>query len=202
MTAPISSVIPRTNTSSFLRYEDIIYQLQRLLIGIRFITFHSFVQISIRRLLYKLHDMPHTLSETVNFAVSILPVSPIFKSRALGALLGVHAGDSLGATLEFTDHASARAHYPHGLRDILGGGVFNWPVGQATDDTDLTRAVLLAHRDALVDGAEDIPKTAGKYMLDWLHGRWPGREIGSSPVDIGGATRTGLMRFEKTQEPL
>ena len=35
--------------------------------------------------------------------------------------------------------------YPDGLRDIVGGGPFCWPAGHATDDTDLTRAVLLAY---------------------------------------------------------
>ncbi|KAL9619087.1 MAG: hypothetical protein Q9160_006263 [Pyrenula sp. 1 TL-2023] len=125
-----------------------------------------------------------------------------FKSRALGALLGVHAGDCLGATLEFRTYAHARRTYPNGLRSIVGGGTFGWSAGHPTDDTDLTLAVLLAHRDHLVSGREDVVMAAGEYMLDWLHGRWPGRRVGSSPTDIGGATETGLERFEETKDPL
>ena len=41
--------------------------------------------------------------------------------RVAGALLGVHAGDSLGATLEFRSWDSIHAQYPAGLREIVGG---------------------------------------------------------------------------------
>jgi hypothetical protein len=59
--------------------------------------------------------------------------------RAAGALLGVHAGDALGATLEFHSWARIKELYPDGLRDIVGGGPFGWPAGHATDDTSTTR---------------------------------------------------------------
>lgn len=70
--------------------------------------------------------------------------------RVAGALLGVHTGDALGATLEFSSWSAIREQYPDGLRDIIGGGPFDWPPGHATDDTDLTRAVLLAYLPAAV----------------------------------------------------
>jgi ADP-ribosylglycohydrolase len=60
--------------------------------------------------------------------------------RIAGALLGVHAGDALGATRAFMPWQAIREHYPDGLRDVIGGGPYGWPAGQATDDTDLTRA--------------------------------------------------------------
>ncbi|KAF2817230.1 ADP-ribosylglycohydrolase [Mytilinidion resinicola] len=75
------------------------------------------------------------------------PITSSRQSRILGALLGLHSGDSLGATLEFRTWSSIRAKYPTGLRDIVGGGAFRWSAGHATDDTDMTRAVLLAYRD-------------------------------------------------------
>jgi ADP-ribosylglycohydrolase len=118
--------------------------------------------------------------------------------RIAGALLGVHAGDSLGATLEFMPWQAIRARYPDGLRDIVGGGPFGWPAGHATDDSDLTRAVLLAY---LAPGHADIVRAAADNMLAWLDGDWPGREPGSRPRDIGGATHHGLERYRHCGDP-
>jgi ADP-ribosylglycohydrolase len=118
--------------------------------------------------------------------------------RIAGALLGVRAGDSLGATLEFMPWQAIRARYPDGLRDIVGGGPFGWPAGHATDDSDLTRAVLLAY---LAPGRADIVRAAADNMLAWLDGDWPGREPGSRPRDIGGATHHGLERYRHCGDP-
>lgn len=118
----------------------------------------------------------------------------LLESRIAGALLGVHAGDSLGASLEFMSFAQVRAAYPDGLRQIVGGGPFDWPAGHATDDTDLTRAVVLGY----LNPGPDLVRSAGLHMLDWFHGNWPGRRPGSRPFDIGGATATGLTRFGQT----
>jgi ADP-ribosylglycohydrolase len=129
-------------------------------------------------------------------------------SKTLGALLGVHAGDSLGATVEFFRWEQLKEAYPTGLREIVGGGPFNWPAGHATDDTDLTRAVLLAYRDrdkCQKEGGEkgdfDVVKTAADYSVDWLTGDWPGRIKGTWPADIGGATSIGLTKYEKSRNP-
>ncbi len=118
--------------------------------------------------------------------------------RIAGALLGVHAGDALGATLEFSSWSEIRARYPTGIRDIVGGGPFGWPAGQATDDTDLTRAVLLAY---LVPGEGDVVRLTADNMLAWLDGLWPGREPGSRPRDIGRATLLGLERYRRCGDP-
>ena len=126
-------------------------------------------------------------------------------SRTLGALLGVHCGDSLGASLEFEPWSQIIRQYPHGLRDIIGGGPFNWPVGHATDDTDLTRAVLLAYRDCEEQRHADRPNSlkglnvveaTATYALKGYEGDWPGRKKGSRPVDIGNATRAALGHFK------
>ncbi len=117
--------------------------------------------------------------------------------RVAGALLGVHAGDALGATVEFDSWEYINFRYPAGIREIVGGGVFEWAPGQATDDTDLTRAVLLAY----LDPGEDVVLTAARNMLDWYEGRWPGREPGSRPRDIGGATASGLLAFMRSGDP-
>jgi ADP-ribosylglycohydrolase len=123
---------------------------------------------------------------------------PGLAERIAGALLGVHAGDSLGATLEFRSWESIHAEYPDGLTEIIGGGAFGWAAGEATDDTDLTRAVLLAYLRA--DDADVVP-SAAENMLRWLDGDWPGRQQGSVPRDIGGATQQGLERYRRTGDP-
>ncbi|KAH6631210.1 ADP-ribosylation/Crystallin J1 [Chaetomium tenue] len=128
--------------------------------------------------------------------------------RVIGALLGVHAGDSLGATVEFDAWENIQKDYPRGVRDIVGGGPFDWPPGHATDDTDLTRAVLLAYRDveklkrSQSPKSPDVVRLAAQYMVDWYDGRsWPGRDRNETPRDVGGATATGISRFKRTADP-
>ncbi|KAL2193971.1 ADP-ribosylation/Crystallin J1 [Corynascus similis CBS 632.67] len=128
--------------------------------------------------------------------------------RILGALLGVHAGDSLGATVEFQGWKNIKIDHPRGVRDIVGGGHFDWPPGHATDDTDLTRAVLLAYRDvAKLNHSQspkspDVVKLAAQHMVDWYDGRgWPDRAWGQRPCDVGGATARGLSKFKRTNDP-
>ncbi|KAF4443730.1 hypothetical protein F53441_11372 [Fusarium austroafricanum] len=121
------------------------------------------------------------------------------ESRVIGALLGVHAGDSLGATLEFKPHFQIASEYPRGLRAIVGGGPFRWSPGHATDDTDMTRGVLLAYRD--YTAGDDVARLAGDYFINWFRGDWPYRRPGSRPEDIGGATFQGLQKFKETRDP-
>lgn len=132
-------------------------------------------------------------------------------SRTLGALLGVHCGDSLGATLEFQPWSQIKRDYPNGLREIIGGGGLDWPAGHATDDTDLTRAVLLAYRDyeelkqtGTAQELEDfnVVKAAAEYSLKWRDGDWPARKKGSRPIDIGNATQIGLQQYKRSRDPV
>jgi len=99
--------------------------------------------------------------------------------------------------VEFCSHEEIRTRFPDGLRDIIGGGPFDWPAGHATDDTDLTRAVLLAY----LDPGDDVVRTAADQMSAWLNGDWPDRRLGSPPKDIGGATREGLRRYAASGDP-
>lgn len=134
--------------------------------------------------------------------VSNAPV-PTRLSRTIGALLALHAGDSLGATVEFKSHSQIASRYPSGLRDIIGGGPYDWPAGHATDDTDLTRAVLLAYksRHEAGDHSYDVVKAAAENSLRWLDGEWPGRRRGELPRDIGNATSRGLELYRRTRDP-
>ncbi|CAK7230736.1 hypothetical protein SBRCBS47491_007688 [Sporothrix bragantina] len=125
------------------------------------------------------------------------------RQRILGALLGVHAGDSFGAAHEFETWQAIRQRFPpNGAipRDITGGGPFGWAPGHATDDTDMTRAILLGYRDRDLDTQKGsntdslrLARTASKYMLQWFHGPWADRPANSRPSDVGGATARGLM---------
>ncbi|CAG9936324.1 unnamed protein product [Clonostachys rosea f. rosea IK726] len=135
------------------------------------------------------------------------------ESRIIGALLGLHAGDSLGAAVEFKSHDQIRRVYPDGLREIVGGGIFSWAPGHATDDADMTRGVLLAYRDAWHDlhrrrsttdqhvppfSRQDITLRAGNYFVAWWKGtHWPGRQPNSRPKDIGYATNVGIQAFRR-----
>lgn len=156
-----------------------------------------------------LHISSHVLSP-LSYAMSSHSLTP-YQSRVIGALLGVHAGDSLGATFEFTTHAWIIENYPNGLRDIIGGGAFNWQAGHATDDTDMTRAILLAYQDLhrlpeekkKQDSKEsNIVYLAADHFLEWFTGNtWPDRRPNTRPDDIGGATATGLSSYTSSRNP-
>ena len=106
--------------------------------------------------------------------------------RISGGLLGVAAGDALGATLEFMTASQIRSRF--GVhREIVGGGPFRWRPGQGTDDTDLTWAVLASY----LDEPYTLDRAAAN-MLDWFH---------SGPPDVGGATSQALGRLDRAGDP-
>lgn len=112
------------------------------------------------------------------------------EDRALGALLGLAAGDAVGTTLEFR----ARDSYPP-LTDMVGGGPFGLAPGVWTDDTSMALALAesLAERGGL-----DPADLMGRFVRWWRNGEY-------SPTgrcfDIGVATRAALARFETTGDP-
>jgi len=101
------------------------------------------------------------------------------RSQVLGMLLGLHAGDSLGATIEFLPASLAWDTH----KEIIGGGEFHWKAGEATDDTDLMLCVLKSLRSQ-EEFDFNVLKTE---MLKWYQ---------SSPPDIGNTTKKGLARLE------
>lgn len=110
------------------------------------------------------------------------------EDRIAGALLGVHVGDSLGASCEFMTPAAIAEAYPYGVYEMTGGGAFDWPPGAATDDTSLTKAVL----DAYLTDPDDVVRAAADNMLAWMH---------TGPPDVGGATHIGLSRYAESGDP-
>lgn len=99
-----------------------------------------------------------------------------YKNKALGMLLGLHCGDSLGATLEFGPPSSDPMYH----NSIVGKGPFHWSAGAATDDTDLMILVLKSLRSygALFDFDE-----LKKNLIQWAD---------SKPLDIGNTTKKGI----------
>ena len=106
----------------------------------------------------------------------------------IGGLLGVAAGDALGATVEFmTPEAIQEEHGVH--REIIGGGHFRWRPGQGTDDTDLTWAVVRGYLEA--DGAESL-QSIGQAFLEWFD---------TDPRDVGRTTEEALTRLRESGDP-
>jgi ADP-ribosyl-[dinitrogen reductase] hydrolase len=106
------------------------------------------------------------------------------KSRHLGMLLGLHAGDSLGAPLEFGPPRE-RHDWVH---DMMPGG--GWEAGAATDDTDLM--VMLLRSLVETRGRFDAEVTA-RHFLTWYN---------SGPQDIGHTTRHALNQMKRGEIPL
>ena len=99
--------------------------------------------------------------------------------RAVGCLLGLAAGDSLGSLVEGQTKDAIARRYPAGLRDMLDGGTYGTLAGQATDDTEL--ALTLAR--GLVGRAEYDPNAARADYCRWLE---------SNPFGCGPTTRAAL----------
>ena len=101
------------------------------------------------------------------------------QDKVLGMLWGLHAGDSLGAPLEFLP--PSRAWNTH--TEIVGGGKFNWRAGEATDDTDLMLCVI----KSIQNSGQFSFDTLKREMLAWYE---------SNPPDIGTTTIKGLRNLE------
>lgn len=100
------------------------------------------------------------------------------KSKYLGMILALHAGDSLGATLEFCSPQDKN----NWQTEIIGGGHFRWNPGDATDDTDLALAVLESIQNNRFNQQECISK-----FIEWYK---------KGPRDIGQTTRLGIESLE------
>lgn len=103
----------------------------------------------------------------------------------LGMLIGLHAGDALGTTLEFSPPRKRNDW----LEDIVGGGPFQIAPGEGTDDTDLMIAVLASIRSRTEFSKEECLSR----FLSWLE---------TNPKDVGNTTRSNLLLQKRGLTPL
>lgn len=108
--------------------------------------------------------------------------------QATAAYLGLAIGDALGATVEFMTPREIAHHYKlH--KEIIGGGWLQLPKGKVTDDTQMS---LILGR-SIID-----TKSISEYRIAEAFSEW----MKTNPPDIGLATRRGILRYRKTQQPL
>ena len=100
------------------------------------------------------------------------PESGVLGDRIAGTLLGLAAGDALGAGYEFAVPPR------RGAAAMIGGGLGDWAPGEWTDDTQL--AVCIARVAA---AGELRPDAVGDAFCDWYR---------SGPADVGIQTRAVL----------
>ena len=96
--------------------------------------------------------------------------------RALGCMLGMLIGDSLGSQVEFQTAGMIQAVYPNGVRELAPSPVWQTLAGQPTDDSELG---LTLARSLVRTGVYDPEDAARAY------GRW----FASGPFDCGHSTR-------------
>jgi ADP-ribosyl-[dinitrogen reductase] hydrolase len=117
-------------------------------------------------------------------------ISPILHSRYRGCLLGLAAGDALGASVEFMPPGSFEP-----LTDMIGGGKFNLAPGEWTDDTSM--ALCLA--ESLIEKSAFDPIDQLERYVRWY--RTGHLSSNGRCFDIGITTVNSLHRFERTHEP-
>jgi len=103
-----------------------------------------------------------------------LQALPPREDRRAGAILGLAAGDALGATYEFCSPREV----PEGPLEMVGRGWLGLEPGETTDDTALAGAVLAGYGDGPLD-----LRRVRDAMLSWQDTR---------PKDIGNQTRKAL----------
>ncbi|WP_428493405.1 inositol monophosphatase family protein [Rhodopila sp.] len=95
--------------------------------------------------------------------------------RALGCMLGLVIGDSLGSQVEFETEETIRAAHPDGVRELADSPVWKTLAGQPTDDSELA----LALGRSLVRAGGYDPEAAAAAYAHWYR---------SGPFDIGQTT--------------
>lgn len=98
------------------------------------------------------------------------------KDRFRGVLLGIAAGDALGAPLEFQE-ARDTSHF---ITDMVGGGWLHLAPGEWTDDTQMTLCVV----DSLLSTRVFDPDDIAKRFVVWSE---------TQPKDIGSHTKKVLQ---------
>jgi ADP-ribosyl-[dinitrogen reductase] hydrolase len=106
-----------------------------------------------------------------NGAVADAERDELAQDRIAGSLVGLAAGDALGAGYEFEPR-------PVGEVGMIGGGLGPFAPGEWTDDT----AMAICIAEVVATGSIDLP-AIGERFLAWYR---------SDPPDMGSATRAVL----------
>ena len=106
------------------------------------------------------------------------------RARVRLLLEGLAAGDSLGSTSEFVPQRRMPAHYAQQRQSgwpfrQVGGGMFDWRPGQATDDTDMALCLALSFVERGRFDGEDV----ANRFVQWMR---------TGPRDVGGTTARTL----------
>jgi ADP-ribosyl-[dinitrogen reductase] hydrolase len=105
-------------------------------------------------------------------------------NKIQGMLIGLHTGDSLGSTLEFSKPSSRDQFHT----EMIGGGVFDWAPGEPTDDT----VMMCEHLSSLVEKKRfDLEDIAQRYLA-WSK---------TGPKDIGSTISNALNRLNSGRPP-
>ncbi len=112
------------------------------------------------------------------------PPPPVIEDRCAGVLVGLAAGDALGAGYEFTTPGP-----PPEEAAMNGGGALGWEPGEWTDDTQ--QAICIAEVLAAAPGQAPDPLAVGQRLLDWYH---------AGPRDVGNQTRAVLSSCDDPAE--
>jgi ADP-ribosylglycohydrolase len=99
--------------------------------------------------------------------------------RAAGSLLGLAAGDALGAGYEFHPSGPARA-------EMVGGGLGGWEPGEWTDDTQM--AICIAQ---VTQSGPPDPHPVGERFLAWYR---------EGQKDVGNQTAVALGRSHGAED--
>lgn len=108
--------------------------------------------------------------------------------RAVGALVGLAAGDAVGTTVEF----KAPGSFPP-VTDMVGGGPFHLRPGEWTDDTSM--ALCLAESLIECEGFDPADQAA-RYCRWWKDGHF---SVKGHCFDIGGTTSGALSVYLTTK---
>jgi ADP-ribosylglycohydrolase len=119
----------------------------------------------------------------------------IMKKKLRQLLAGLAAGDSIGASSEFTAQERVPQVYERYREQgwpfkAVGGGSFGWAPGEPTDDTDMAMCIVRAF---LAHG-EFNPEAIGQEFVGWLNTR--PRDIGNTTARTLGRLRDGVPWFE------
>ena len=106
-------------------------------------------------------------------------------------LFGVAVGDALGVPVEFKSREYLKRNP---VKDFMGYGTYNQPVGTFSDDSSLTFCLA----ETLLEGGANANNLANKF-IDWESlGYWTAR---GDAFDIGNTTSAAIERLKDGIEP-